>query len=75
MSKKNNEFSIEEYTSIRAELIERIKIMNSQEASALVAIITSWAAGFTFANEILTKKLLSVCIYIKNYVKILFFID
>ena len=54
--KKNNEFSIEEYTSIRAELIERIKIMNSQEASALVAIITSWAAGFTFANEILTKK-------------------
>ena len=36
MSKKNNEFSIEEYTSIRAELIERIKIMNSQEASALV---------------------------------------
>ena len=56
MSKKNNEFSIEEYTSIRAELIERIKIMNSQEASALVAIITSWAAGFTFANEILTKK-------------------
>lgn len=58
MSKKNNEFSIEEYTSIRAELIERIKIMNSQEASALVAIITSWAAGFTFANEILTKNLL-----------------
>lgn len=58
MSKKNNEFSIEEYTSIRAELIERIKIMNSQEASALVAIITSWAAGFTFANEILTKKYL-----------------
>lgn len=57
MSKKNNEFSIEEYTSIRAELIERIKIMNSQEASALVAIITSWAAGFTFANEILTKKI------------------
>lgn len=56
MSKKNNEFSIEEYTSIRAELIERIKNMNSQEASALVAIITSWAAGFTFANEILTKK-------------------
>ena len=54
--KKNNEFSIEEYTSIRAELIERIKIMNSQEASSLVAIITSWAAGFTFANEILTKK-------------------
>jgi len=33
--KKNNEFSIEEYTSIRAELIERIKIMNSQEASGV----------------------------------------
>ena len=39
--------SIEEYTSLRNEVIERLSFMNSQASSAFGVILTVWAAGFT----------------------------
>lgn len=41
-------FSENEYISLRSEMIERIRLLNSQSFSALATIISFWAAGFTF---------------------------
>ena len=39
--------SIEEYTALRNEILERLSFMNSQASSAFGVILTVWAAGFT----------------------------
>ena len=46
MAKKYN-FSEAEYSSIRAELVSRIGLSNSQSSTALTTIISTWATGLT----------------------------
>lgn len=50
-------FSENEYLSIRSELIERIKLLNSQSFTALATIISFWAAGFTFKMALMSKNI------------------
>ena len=40
-------FSSNEYNSIRAEMISRINVISTQTSTALITIISMWAAGFT----------------------------
>lgn len=47
----NYKFSDQEYTSIRAEMIQRIDAINSQIMTAIVTIISSWVAGLTLLIE------------------------
>lgn len=55
--KDNNKliFSENEYTSIRTELIERIKLLNSQSFTVLATVVSFWAIGLTFKVQILDK--------------------
>lgn len=48
-------FSETEYESIRLELIERIKLLNSQSFTVLATVVSFWAIGFTFKVELLDK--------------------
>lgn len=45
--KKAQIFSLEEYSSLRNETVERISIMNNQASSAFGILLTTWGAGFT----------------------------
>ena len=45
-------FSENEYMSIRTEMIERIKLLNSQSFTALAAIISFWAIIIIFLISI-----------------------
>lgn len=47
---KTYRFSESEYSSLRAELIERIKIMNTQSSTILVTILSTWAVGITVVS-------------------------
>lgn len=49
-------FSENEYMSIRTEMIERIKLLNSQSFTALAAIISFWAAGFTYKMALISNN-------------------
>lgn len=53
---KKSVFSESEYTSIRAEMIERIRLINSQSFTALAAVISFWAAGFTFKMALISNS-------------------
>lgn len=44
-----------EYMSLREELIQRTSNINSQASSAIVAIISAWAAGFSIWISVLSK--------------------
>lgn len=59
------EFSENEYTSIRTKMIERIKLLNSQSFTALAAIISFWAAGFTYKMALLSSGVSFIEIYEK----------
>lgn len=48
-------FSENEYMSIRAEMIERIRLLNSQSFTALATVISFWTAGFTFKMALISK--------------------
>ena len=54
-TKNKIEFSENEYISIRTELIERIKLLNSQSFTVLAAVVSFWAMGLTFKVQILDK--------------------
>lgn len=49
-------FSENEYISIRSEMIERIRLLNSQSFTALATIISFWAAGFTFKMALISNS-------------------
>lgn len=53
---KEISFSENEYVSIRTEMIERIKLLNSQSFTALATIISFWAAGFTFKMSLVANN-------------------
>lgn len=53
--KKENFFSENEYISIRTELIERIRLLNSQSFTVLATVISFWTVGFTFKAQVLEK--------------------
>ena len=55
--KRKITFSENEYLSIRSEMIERIKLLNSQSFTALATIISFWAAGFTFKIALMSKNI------------------
>lgn len=55
--KKKFTFSENEYISIRAELIERIRLLNSQSFTVLATIISFWATGFTFKMALMSKNI------------------
>lgn len=55
MSKKIT-FSENEYISLRSEMIERIRLLNSQSFTALATIISFWAAGFTFKMALISNS-------------------
>lgn len=60
MKKKQNaqtaiKFTENEYISIRTELIERIKLLNSQSFTVLATVVSFWAIGLTFKVQILAK--------------------
>lgn len=50
-------FSENEYISIRTEIIERTKILNSQAFTALATIVSFWTAGFTFKVALLSNNI------------------
>lgn len=75
----------DEYISLREELIQRNNIINSQASTAIVAIISAWAAGFTtrmsiisnnafFANNLYTKINMQFLTSLVFVIPILFFI-
>ena len=45
-----------EYKSLRDELISRNSIINSQASTAVVTIISAWAAAFTFRMSIMSEQ-------------------
>lgn len=54
--KRKIDFSENEYLSIRSEMIERIKLLNSQSFTALTTIISFWVAGFTFNIALMSNE-------------------
>lgn len=53
--KSEIKFSENEYISLRTELVERIKLLNSQSFTVLATVVSFWAIGFTFKAQILNK--------------------
>lgn len=49
-------FSENEYLSIRSELIDRIKMMYSQDYTALIAILSTWTVGITFKITVFSNN-------------------
>lgn len=47
------QFSEDEYTSIRNEMIQRINTINSQASTAIVTILSAWAAALTLSLELI----------------------
>ena len=74
----NVNFNIEEYTSVRQELITRISLINSQSNTALLTILSAWAAGISLKYEndigttISTIELLSI--FTVNFIRPLIFL-
>lgn len=50
-------FSEAEYNSLRMEMIERIRLLNSQSFTALATIISFWAAGLTFKVALMADSI------------------
>lgn len=49
-------FSVDEYSTLRNEIIQRISIMNNQAANAFGIILTVWAAGFSCLGILMANK-------------------
>lgn len=54
---KKVHFSENEYLSIRTEMVERIKLLNSQSFTALASIVAFWSIGLNFKIELITKNI------------------
>ncbi len=64
-------FSENEYMSIRTEMIERIKLLNSQSFTALATIISFWAAGFTYKMALISNNIYFTKLYEKTVMEFL----
>ena len=49
----SKQFSEDEYASIRNEMIQRINTINSQASTAVVTILSTWAAALTLSLELI----------------------
>lgn len=63
--------SEKEYLSIRSELTERIKLLNSQSFTALATIISFWATGLSFKIALLSENIQITGVYEKAYLDFL----
>ena len=55
--KKEKTCSLEEYNSLRNEVVERISIMNNQASNAFGILLTTWAAGFTLLGLLVSFQI------------------
>ena len=53
-----NEFKKGEYTALKAEILERIRIINSQAANAIVTILTTWSMAIAFTVICYSKEVI-----------------
>lgn len=54
------EFNIQEYISIRDEMIQRLAIINSQSHTAIITIITSFGAGISLKYEAQAEDIVNI---------------
>lgn len=52
---RSEQFSEREYESIRNEMIQRINTINSQASTAIITILSTWAAALTLSLELIDK--------------------
>ncbi len=54
------EFNIQEYISIRDEMIQRLAIINSQSHTAIITIITAFGAGISLKYEAQAEDIVNI---------------
>lgn len=60
----SNKFNIQEYTSIRNEVVQRISVINAQSHTAILTIITALGAGLTLNYNIQVNQIDNTIVFI-----------